>query len=99
MTTVLDANVHNIAVEGTFDDCQVRGIQVTNMCNVLTRAGHRQGAFRRPRDQQHSPPRRCQQHQLGTYPCSDHILLPLLLLHRTPDWFIRPEGPLCGSYR
>ena len=23
MTTVLDANVHNIAVEGTFDDCQV----------------------------------------------------------------------------
>lgn len=24
MTTVLDANVHNIAVEGTFDDCQVR---------------------------------------------------------------------------
>jgi threonine synthase len=25
MTTVLDANVHNLAVEGTFDDCQVRG--------------------------------------------------------------------------
>ncbi len=24
MTTVLDSNVHNIAVEGTFDDCQVR---------------------------------------------------------------------------
>lgn len=24
MTTVLDENVHNIAVEGTFDDCQVR---------------------------------------------------------------------------
>jgi threonine synthase len=24
MTTVLDANVHNIAIEGTFDDCQVR---------------------------------------------------------------------------
>ena len=24
MTTVLDANVHNIAVKGTFDDCQVR---------------------------------------------------------------------------
>jgi threonine synthase len=23
MTTVLDANVHNIAVSGTFDDCQV----------------------------------------------------------------------------
>ncbi len=24
MTTVLDANVHNLAVKGTFDDCQVR---------------------------------------------------------------------------
>ena len=24
MTTVLDPNVHNLAVEGTFDDCQVR---------------------------------------------------------------------------
>lgn len=23
MTTVLDSNVHNLAVEGTFDDCQV----------------------------------------------------------------------------
>jgi threonine synthase len=23
MTTVLDANVHNLAVNGTFDDCQV----------------------------------------------------------------------------
>ena len=26
MTTVLDPNVHNIAVEGTFDDCQVTKI-------------------------------------------------------------------------
>jgi threonine synthase len=24
MTTVMDANVHNLAVDGTFDDCQVR---------------------------------------------------------------------------
>ena len=24
MTTITDANVHNIAVKGTFDDCQVR---------------------------------------------------------------------------
>ena len=23
MTTVMDQNVHNMAVEGTFDDCQV----------------------------------------------------------------------------
>ena len=27
MTTVTDANVHNIAVKGTFDDCQVRAIR------------------------------------------------------------------------
>ena len=26
MTTVLDANVHNLAVNGTFDDCQVRSL-------------------------------------------------------------------------
>ena len=24
MTTVTDANVHNVSVKGTFDDCQVR---------------------------------------------------------------------------
>jgi threonine synthase len=23
MTTITDANVHNVAVKGTFDDCQV----------------------------------------------------------------------------
>lgn len=28
MTTVLDANVHNLAVDGTFDDCQVRGLDL-----------------------------------------------------------------------
>jgi threonine synthase len=26
MTTITDSNVHNVAVVGTFDDCQVRGI-------------------------------------------------------------------------
>jgi hypothetical protein len=26
MTTVPDANVYNLAVQGTFDDCQVRGL-------------------------------------------------------------------------
>lgn len=26
MTTVTDANVFNLAVEGTFDDCQVRSV-------------------------------------------------------------------------
>ena len=31
MTTVLDANIHNLAVEGTFDDCQVGVYQDTNL--------------------------------------------------------------------
>lgn len=26
MTSVLDSNVHNVAVDGTFDDCQVRAV-------------------------------------------------------------------------
>jgi threonine synthase len=42
MTTVLDANVHNLAVEGTFDDCQVSKINSkcfsSNICS-----GHCQG--------------------------------------------------------
>lgn len=33
MTTVLDANVHNLAVEGTFDDCQV-SIQYLSLSQV-----------------------------------------------------------------
>ena len=28
MTTVLDANVHNLRVEGSFDDCQVKQISL-----------------------------------------------------------------------
>jgi threonine synthase len=35
MTTVLDRNVHNMAVEGTFDDCQV-GIEHDNSRHKLT---------------------------------------------------------------
>jgi threonine synthase len=34
MTTVLDANVHNIAVEGTFDDCQVSALQMYTTRNI-----------------------------------------------------------------
>ena len=34
MTTVLDANVHNLAVNGTFDDCQV---QITNFLELTHR--------------------------------------------------------------
>lgn len=35
MTTVMDQNVHNMAVEGTFDDCQV-GIEHGNLRYKLT---------------------------------------------------------------
>ena len=48
MTTVLDANVHNIAVEGTFDDCQVKRLHAGMSIRMLTRAGHRQSSFLRP---------------------------------------------------
>lgn len=36
MTTVPDANVHNIAVEGTFDDCQVRDVREIALLTTLT---------------------------------------------------------------
>jgi threonine synthase len=48
MTTVLDANVHNIAVEGTFDDCQVSRLPVKMPTYILTLAGHRQSTLLRP---------------------------------------------------
>lgn len=48
MTTVLDANVHNLAVEGTFDDCQVRDSPPRKTTLLLTGPGHCEGAFRRP---------------------------------------------------
>lgn len=37
MTTVLDSNVHNLALTGTFDDCQVIGLlfQVIVFCAKL----------------------------------------------------------------
>ena len=34
MTTVLDENVHNIAVKGTFDDCQVTSLPLITL-NLL----------------------------------------------------------------
>jgi threonine synthase len=40
MTTVLDANVHNVAVEGTFDDCQVREFPIRKFV-LMFFAGHR----------------------------------------------------------
>ena len=60
MTTVLDANVHNLAVEGTFDDCQVRdAISSTQPClqsrlTVRRDIGCRQGSIRRPHHQRNA---------------------------------------------
>lgn len=38
MTTVLDANVHNLAVEGTFDDCQVSNTYILPIQALLDTA-------------------------------------------------------------
>lgn len=49
MTTVMDQNVHNLAVKGTFDDCQVRPSRPLSTNTLLTYthpAGHRQGSLR-----------------------------------------------------
>jgi threonine synthase len=45
MTTVLDANVHNIAVRGTFDDCQVRPISVHWLASFTPRHGLSRDSF------------------------------------------------------
>lgn len=55
MTSVLDPNVHNVAVDGTFDDCQVR-IEIMKMI-VVTEVtyqslGYRQSSICRSRDEQ-----------------------------------------------
>ena len=59
MTTVLDANVHNIAIRGTFDDGQ-------RIVKSLVQRSAVQGA---------SPPRGGQFHQLGAHPGPDGLLL------------------------
>ena len=81
MTTVTDDNVYNLAVKGTFDDCQVCHMNfgddvLTNCC-----AGRRESAVRRHRVQQNVPPGRRQQHQLGSNSRTDRLLLPLILRH------------------
>ena len=49
MTTVTDANVHNLAVFGTFDDCQVRYPFSLPSCYNSSKypiyLGHRQGSL------------------------------------------------------
>jgi threonine synthase len=53
MTTITDANVHNVAVKGTFDDCQVGlGIALQVLPTYDHRIiGYRQSTFLRPRIQ------------------------------------------------
>lgn len=51
MTTVLDANVHNLRVEGSFDDCQVNpisprtGFSILQIIDVKRSTGYGQGPF------------------------------------------------------
>ena len=50
MTTVTDANVHNLRVEGTFDDCQVRRTSILLLRMPLMLAvGHRENPVCRRR--------------------------------------------------
>ena len=42
MTTVLDRNVHNMAVEGTFDDCQVGVEHDKSGHKLIVELGYRQ---------------------------------------------------------
>jgi threonine synthase len=53
MTTVLDANVHNLAVEGTFDDCQVSP-SLAMVSVPLMDSGYGQSAFCRSSNQLHT---------------------------------------------
>ena len=47
MTTVTDANVHNLAVKATFDDCQVRHfIDFYSSQNQNIHLGHSEGTLR-----------------------------------------------------
>ncbi|KAL1836429.1 hypothetical protein VTK73DRAFT_5069 [Phialemonium thermophilum] len=85
MTTCLDANVYNLAVTGTFDDCQVS--RCPFLCLpakaelVLTpQTGHRQGSVRRPRDERVAEPGRRELDQLCPHPRPDRLLLLLVLL-------------------
>jgi threonine synthase len=79
MTTVLDANVHNVAVEGTFDDCQdfVKALFADAEMNKT----HRLAAVKYvPFDVGYFLANiQLQLHKLGTYPRSDYLLLPFLL--------------------
>jgi threonine synthase len=51
MTTVLDKNVHNLAITGNFDNCQVGEHSLRRGKYMLMKVfpGHRESALRRPR--------------------------------------------------
>ena len=85
MTTVLDANVHNLAVEGTFDDCQVSPLEPSLPAVVLISAGHRESAFCRQRPQSYASLGCSEQHQLGTNTRADRLLLPCIFFAGSPD--------------
>lgn len=100
MTTITDSNVHNIAVKGTFDDCQVRLIAVVVFTVRLNRgAGYRQGTIWRQGFQREISLRSGKLHQLGQDPRPNGILFPFVLPHpgdlsRGPNSICRPDGKL-----
>jgi len=84
MATVPDENVHCVAVDGTFDDCQVctrkmlskYRSQADSFC--FTPVGHCQDPLLGRKLQRHTSSRSHQLDQLGPYPRSDRLLLPRL---------------------
>jgi threonine synthase len=77
MTTVTDANVHNVAVEGTFDDCQVRVIvfSICRACHPIALSlGYCKIALRRSSFQRKASTWCCKFYKLGTHPRANCVL-------------------------
>jgi len=81
MTTVLDTNVHNLAVEGTFDDCQV-SLSLSIISYQLKVLGYCQSPLRRPSNQLHIESSCCKFDQLGSYIGTNDLLFSCLLHSR-----------------
>jgi threonine synthase len=84
MTTVTDKNVHNLAVKGTFDDCQVSlaVLAVLTQCiHILDLEGHRKSTFCGSCIQRPAQTGRRQFDKLGSHPGSNSLLLLLFLSH------------------
>jgi hypothetical protein len=108
MATVPDENVHCVAVDGTFDDCQVCAYALTQEASLAdllppSQSGHCQDPVLRCRVQRDSPTRRGQQHQLGANPRSDRLLLPRLPPPSRGDPLVRQprrgSPPRCTIHR